>query len=711
MEDQKVTWALFFLPAWLLGLISGCSVLPLKSPATYPTAVAANRLLDQGQWENARIEYENYLMQFPQDHQARINLGRTLLALGKDTHALSQFNFIIESGSRIPTEVYFWAGRANHMLDRFSEAEMLYRTYIETGHGKLLNQVNFYMQQIGSAKKAGSADTWYLVENAGKDINSSRDEFQPVYSPNMDQRFYYSIHLPVERQGAIVEQLKPSMSSAEIRQGFWVHTGPLDADLSGNNSYHLVDFSSDGQQVLFKETKEDGSQSIYLKTFGEGINGIQLWDHPIFNANLGDRDLMVLHDSAFLFSSHRMEGFGGYDIYVTYKRLGEWVVQNLGDEINGPYDEIAPYLSKDGRELFFSSNRPESIGGFDIFQAVFDDEKEAWTKPGNMLPPLNSGRNELGFRLSSDGKEALLVSDRQGGYGGFDIYQVQFDEPRPSQAKVGNPRYFYHVRAFRSFQYDQNLDRNVAEKPVYSLPVVPFGDRPIVITPGLRVELEKVLDYCRLYPHTRLLMRIFTEKDVVDQFGLYKPVLVLKNITDFFQQEGIAPTRYEIRLYGNQYPRYSSLTSESRKHVLSNQRMEIDLINTENLPVRFGVPVMSDDQSVALSPYQQWQLRTQGLYFRIKLVESDQLIKGKEYYQFEDLMVLITHPGEQFAYFAGVFPKLNEARKARLEYLAKGYDKAEIVAFMGSSMLSDERIHPALIEEYPELKEYIIYQK
>ena len=135
------------------------------------------------------------------------------------------------------------------------------------------------------------------------------------------------------------------------------------------------------------------------------------------------------------------------------------------------------------------------------------------------------------------------------------------------------------------------------------------------------------------------------------------------------------------------------------------------MLNTENLPVRFGVPVLSEEEEGTLSPYQDWQLRTQDLYFRIKLVETDQLIKGKEYYQIDDLMVLVSPQGKRFTYYGGIISDLEEARKVRRSFQAKGFWDARIEAFIGSSILSDGQINSTLIEAYPQLKEYIIYQE
>lgn len=58
---------------------------------------------------------------------------------------------------------------------------------------------------------------------------------------------------------------------------------------------------------------------------------------------------------------------------LSKRRLGKPV--NFGPEINSSYDDISPFLTKSGNILYFSSNRMEGLGGMDIFKAVFNTTK------------------------------------------------------------------------------------------------------------------------------------------------------------------------------------------------------------------------------------------------------------------------------------------------------------------------------------------------
>jgi hypothetical protein len=116
------------------------------------------------------------------------------------------------------------------------------------------------------------------------------------------------------------------------------------------------------------------------------------------DASIGDTWLHLFNDKTILFASKRPGGYGGYDLYVTYFIDGNWSKpKNMGPDINSEYNEISPSISNDGNILYFSSDRVESFGGYDVFKSTYDSSSESWTESKNVGNPVNSAGNEIGM--------------------------------------------------------------------------------------------------------------------------------------------------------------------------------------------------------------------------------------------------------------------------------------------------------------------------
>ncbi len=114
------------------------------------------------------------------------------------------------------------------------------------------------------------------------------------------------------------------------------------------------------------------------------------------------------------FSSDRPGGKGGLDLYqVEITKSGFGVPLNL-TTLNTEEDEITPFYHQKSQSLFFSSMGYQSLGGFDIYQAMHDGA--SWETPLHTGYPLNSSYNDIYFTLNADSTEAYISSNRSGSY-------------------------------------------------------------------------------------------------------------------------------------------------------------------------------------------------------------------------------------------------------------------------------------------------------
>jgi|GEM_PF-726232 hypothetical protein len=87
----------------------------------------------------------------------------------------------------------------------------------------------------------------------------------------------------------------------------------------------------------------------------------------------------------------------------------------LGTDINTPYDEDYPYITKDGKTLYFSSKGHNSMGGYDIFKCTRPDTLSPWSKPANMGYPVNSPYDDILYIPNEEGESASYCSNRKNG--------------------------------------------------------------------------------------------------------------------------------------------------------------------------------------------------------------------------------------------------------------------------------------------------------
>lgn len=192
-----------------------------------------------------------------------------------------------------------------------------------------------------------------------------------------------------------------------------------------------VSFTPDLRYVYFTQNKiEDGKYEkdegdwvplqIYrasVMTNGEWTNITSL---PFNLHNYNFANPSVSEDGKILFFASDMPGsYGQSDIYwvtiLDNERYGE--PQNIGTQVNSAARETFPYV--DGNILYFSSDKPGTKGGLDIFMVPLDDP---YAKPINLGSPINSRYDDFCFIIDRAQKKGFFSSNRPDGKGDDDIY-------------------------------------------------------------------------------------------------------------------------------------------------------------------------------------------------------------------------------------------------------------------------------------------------
>ncbi len=176
------------------------------------------------------------------------------------------------------------------------------------------------------------------------------------------------------------------------------------------------------------------------------------WSNPVnlganVNAASGERQVSITHQGLSLyFDSDRLGGFGANDIYVSQRTSSDALwgpAMNLGPIINSNGREFAPNFSPDDHWMYFASNRPGGFGGLDIWVSYRDDMNDdfGWETPKNVGPSVNTSAADADafyFVDPANGKATLYFTSLNlpGGLGDWDIYQSTQNEDGSSNPAI-----------------------------------------------------------------------------------------------------------------------------------------------------------------------------------------------------------------------------------------------------------------------------------
>jgi outer membrane protein OmpA-like peptidoglycan-associated protein len=264
--------------------------------------------------------------------------------------------------------------------------------------------------------------------NVGLAINSTADEYSPVVTADEKTIIF-------TRQINANEDFYHSAKTDSIWQKATYLSSRINTPNFNEGSQAI---SPDGKYLFFTGCNRPdgmGRCDIYISQ-KRGDD----WDRPF---NLGsplntpgwESQPSISADGGTLyFVSNRPGGYGGYDIWKSKLGAKGWgAPENLGPTINTVYNEQSPFIHPDDSTLYFCSDGWPGMGGHDLFVSRLNNTNK-WQEPENLGYPINSNGNETGLSLTANGEYAFFSSNKLEGFGGFDIYSFKMPSglrPRP----------------------------------------------------------------------------------------------------------------------------------------------------------------------------------------------------------------------------------------------------------------------------------------
>jgi len=345
-----------------------------------------------------------------------------------------------ESGmeTKAPLEAYYYYAYCLENIGDYTEAEKFYKKYLESQVGKttrLTKTASLKVSNTAIAAKYKATPKKVDIRLIGDSVNTINPEYAPIISPDGTTIYFTS------RQTWLEDSLKEyvedftNLSPEDIYVSYkktettWTKPKKMKfCKLELNEA--TVSITPDERMLyVYRDTKQNGDLfQIDLLATSRNTDSLTLIKIPEVNTKAWESHIYFNEDNNFaIFSSDRPGGYGGRDLYRIVKLPdGNWSKpQNMGPTINTQFDEDAPFVSIDTKNLYFSSNCERSMGGFDIYTCVKIDDN-LWSTPVNLGYPINSERDDIYYSTTADGLKGYFSSNRLNGVGQVDIYEINY---------------------------------------------------------------------------------------------------------------------------------------------------------------------------------------------------------------------------------------------------------------------------------------------
>ncbi|MDD3875152.1 MAG: OmpA family protein [Bacteroidales bacterium] len=367
----------------------------------------------------------------PRNAVLNYKIGKCYLNTVQKDKSIEYLERALELSPSVSLDAGFLLAYGYHLTLDFDKAIENYTKFknslspadLET-YGRIVDR---RIQQCNVGKELVQNPERVFIDNLGSVVNSQYPDYSPMISADesvimftsrsegstgnkrdpLDLQFFEDIHISYKIDGRWTAARNPGK--------------PLNT--SGHDA--TAGLSPDGQTLfIYKGTK--GGDIYECVQRGNNWSKPKKMPKPITSKFHESSASLSPDGRTIYFISQRPGGYGGRDIYKSTKNeKGKWgPVSNVGPIINTEFDEESVFMHPDGKTMYFSSQGHRTMGGYDIFKSVF--ENEAWSEPQNLGYPINTPDDDVFFTMSASGARGYYSSERIGGLGGQDIYVITF---------------------------------------------------------------------------------------------------------------------------------------------------------------------------------------------------------------------------------------------------------------------------------------------
>ncbi|TAE47840.1 MAG: hypothetical protein EAZ89_16785 [Bacteroidetes bacterium] len=437
---------------WLL-MVSAL-ILPAQSSKAAKNLSKAEQYFRVFDMVNADKYYQAVLAEDPNNFQAAYQLGRVKYYLKDYREALRWYRKASEIDASRNDTVYLRLGLTYKLLDNYRKAresfeefkqrhkvkdELYERAELEIkgcdiAEASLAGRPNYRVKPVSFNTSAGDRFPSYLDQRqedvfltfaSERPLAKGKSKRNAVTGEPKDADIYSVVKENDSTFAAEVERFPYKIINTLGNDGPATFTG------DGLTMYFTIcnsKFNRDGCSVF--ESKYNPARKAWDKAVPvESLAGKK---EVIVNSRgktkllpTDDRQPFVTRDGRTIyFVSDRPGGEGGFDIWFSRRIGAGWSTpENLGTTVNTSFDESSPFINIAGNRLYFASEGLGGFGGFDLYYA--DGGIGNFGEPINLGAPMNSSYNDFGSIWMEGDSVGYFTSDRPGGPGSNDIYYAR----------------------------------------------------------------------------------------------------------------------------------------------------------------------------------------------------------------------------------------------------------------------------------------------
>ncbi|MBO5242928.1 MAG: OmpA family protein [Muribaculaceae bacterium] len=539
-------------------------------------------------------------------------------------------------------EVAFKMANAHRMLSQSARAAAAYQNAIRYGYPDTLAQL--YLAQMlhadGKYSQAIRAYQEYLMQNprsstainglkgaliadslranpnryivkSAKLFNSRRSDFSPMFN---DEILYFTTtneKVVGEKRSEITGMKKSDIRMARKNErGEWLRPEAVEGELNSDMDEGIASFSPDGSTMYLTVARRMPDRNTGVEIYTSSRSDAS-WSKPVKLEITADTISSFGHpsvspDGKYLYFSSDMPGFGGKDLWRIDLQERAGSLENLGEQINTPGDDVFPYVVSDSI-LIFSSNGHPGMGGLDLFRATLQPDGN-WIV-SNMGAPLNSNADDFGMTYNPHKANTGYFSSNRGDGRGYDhLFSFELpdlkinlsgwvmdvdEEPVPNAVIriVGNDGTIQKTAARPDGSFSFPLQRGVSyvmmagakgylnarqqftadtaaldaeyevdfmlaslSKPNIVENIFYDFDKA-TLRPESTQALDELVQLLKDNPHITIEMASHTDRIGTEEYNIDLSQRRAKSVIDYLIAAGIAPDRLQYQGYGKSRPK------------------------------------------------------------------------------------------------------------------------------------------------------------